>query len=1410
MFQSQGHNIVDGLKGLFNSDTINLKRELEDEMGRYKKEMQRIDYQRKYRTAEYISLDFIADLYRTNQPSKLRLSLESDLERLTKDGREELVKSIKLPKLEEWVQTRACKLYAILLLVNQSQVILSLYKRDHPVTDDIFEELSEGDKPYCSLEQLKASKDLCDFADDFFQTQWYIPPVLRRDREPQFPVTSFRFPFIGKPDPVGHGGYAQVYKVRVAHGHLKLTVDDGYDKDSVVTHKEMELLETSKSIDKVMREVRTIRARSHPNIVTFFACFIAGRENPIRGNEVTCFHMLFEHTEACNMKNWLEQDSTPNGLTHVTARQNYIMNTIENLVTAVAYIHKEINGKTAYHHDLKPENILLFDGPPAVWKICDFGMAHLKEGIDNSRTSHNSSNGFGTYDYQPPEYLITNEIQKHGRQFDVWSLGCILLELSTVWKFGWSPEGIPMFKTRRAENTQLDSKSELRLPRSRLRIDRSFNNNTVIVHEWIRHLREGEVTGSSFLHLLDLVSEMLLARAQRIYVWEVHMDLYEMAHPHLKPEDLKSYFWGVAQSATRSLNNLSNEHNPLKRAISRKKGWQVDVLKLKEWSVDEPKPATLVAAKIRTCATTLSLCSQMNEFRQNRLYGRHELDRGITERFRVSSCVGLYGLSGMGKSHLAYEYVRRIQDTDSEQDKRHTFWVEAGTETRFEESIGKMGGVVSLAIGSSEDLLETLQKWLGNARNGPWILVLDGLDKPTMAAQVARLIPTNTDLNNAQILITTKDRAILDGLEYIIPPGRQKARLHVGQLPTSYSRLVFQWHNQDVLPDDREMDDLLMSLSTPTFTKAFADYAAHNNHSVPELYDRIKTARKDGSPFRFPNEMFKGKPQLYSTFEPFHANETWQNISYRTHNSWPTPELKLLGELSCFDKDNIAFQLIYQNYYKVLRLGEMLGHLENCSLVLKVRDSNTKYYVMHEIIQESMQRWVRQNMGVDTLMDLYQIALIMLLLHYQEHRRTKANVENIYRSSYLWKVPFMAHFDRFLGFVKELNKDPNQLATTGFICRDEMVKSVITFAQVYLEERRYNDAACVLEFTRKLYKGAENRSSLIRHLCVAYTLPPLTNRDRKSWATRSKLLEDVYAGCIAQPQRNREQEWMCLLDLANLHSRALQPENSVQILKGLSEVSIRMRNGGPTISLGHQHSQPPLESSVLKKLAILKCIAEANIHKAKAACQPPKATEELRVAKSHLEHAKNAILSWLSGEDKWVADVEEQVAGVLCEMHELQSTRQALKIYERLLKRLRSEFNAPDRPWSQTRVWELECRVADAHLRLGPSACLEPEVETAFLKLKSALEYFQEYHEKKNGKHDEHTLVCAHLLQEHYENFGRNAEAEEIKQRYDLRRASRMNTSDVFYEQNDLDRSLLVLSLLIIFAACLFHHLWYA
>lgn len=114
---------------------------------------------------------------------------------------------------------------------------------------------------------------------------------------------------------------------------------------------------------------------------------------------------------------------------------------LRGLADALNALHNfKEGGQESYRHgDLKPENILIFeDGKVGVWKIADMGLAkhHLAPTV---LRGEQTTTLYGTRSYEPPEVtqIGNNPAGARSRLYDIWSMGCITLELVMWLLYGY-------------------------------------------------------------------------------------------------------------------------------------------------------------------------------------------------------------------------------------------------------------------------------------------------------------------------------------------------------------------------------------------------------------------------------------------------------------------------------------------------------------------------------------------------------------------------------------------------------------------------------------------------------------------------------------------------------------------------------------------------------------------------------------------------------------------------------------------------------------------------------------------------------------------------------------------------------------------------------------------------------------
>lgn len=326
-------------------------------------------------------------------------------------------------------------------------------------------------------------------------------------------------------------------------------------------------IETRHLPDGFLREVKTLKARPHKHLISLVACYSTPAGLSYQSQD-PALHLIFPWADM-DMSDWMRpHDARPpehlRGPEEPQRRKEYLYETIMSLISAVTYLHGEINGTFTSHHDLKPQNILLFGKQ---WRICDFGMTRLRSLDEGSQTERI----LGSYAYHPPEYE-DKSVKRHGRSFDIWSLGCIFVELAILIVYGWESRKLEAFEKERDKNRD-------RL-RERGSNDVSFHNNMPVVRRWMSTMAR-EDGSRNFMYLMDTVAKMLsMDRDNRPYSWEVEIYLYEQFHPDELGHERRKRMEDRVQTPTKA-----SSHEPLVRAIAEKNWVLVQCLEEKGWTL---------------------------------------------------------------------------------------------------------------------------------------------------------------------------------------------------------------------------------------------------------------------------------------------------------------------------------------------------------------------------------------------------------------------------------------------------------------------------------------------------------------------------------------------------------------------------------------------------------------------------------------------------------------------------------------------------------------------------------------------------------------------------------------------------------------------------------------------------------
>ncbi|KAK4185074.1 kinase-like domain-containing protein [Podospora australis] len=189
------------------------------------------------------------------------------------------------------------------------------------------------------------------------------------------------------------------------------------------------------------REIETLNrfsGDSHPHLISLLAAYRHGDD-----------YCLLFHWASSDLKT-LWKNHKPGSALHKPNLQ-WILTQCRGIARGLQRIHvyqttasrtknaqnenQQIFGR---HGDIKPENILLFQpqgtlGHHGQLVITDFGLTKFHR--DGTKTYFSARELPATLTYQPPECDMIGT--KISRSFDIWSLGCVLLEFITWHLGGW-------------------------------------------------------------------------------------------------------------------------------------------------------------------------------------------------------------------------------------------------------------------------------------------------------------------------------------------------------------------------------------------------------------------------------------------------------------------------------------------------------------------------------------------------------------------------------------------------------------------------------------------------------------------------------------------------------------------------------------------------------------------------------------------------------------------------------------------------------------------------------------------------------------------------------------------------------------------------------------------------------------
>ena len=208
---------------------------------------------------------------------------------------------------------------------------------------------------------------------------------------------------------------------------------------------------SSRYFDRERDIQRALRKLAHAHIVTHLATWTQGGT-----------HYIILPYAQCDLRQYMEHN------TFAQKDALWVLHQFRGMADAIRQIHDLSNKEeptfnltvgtspgertTAWHHDIKPDNILFFKDSCSsygIFGLTDWGSAK----VNPYRTgSYNTRSPIGTLTYEPPDHDSKGATS---RPHDLWSLGCVFLELLVWAVFGW--KHVQTFSDTRNDKRDADS-----------------------------------------------------------------------------------------------------------------------------------------------------------------------------------------------------------------------------------------------------------------------------------------------------------------------------------------------------------------------------------------------------------------------------------------------------------------------------------------------------------------------------------------------------------------------------------------------------------------------------------------------------------------------------------------------------------------------------------------------------------------------------------------------------------------------------------------------------------------------------------------------------------------------------------------------------------------------------------------
>ncbi|KAL4755150.1 hypothetical protein BDW72DRAFT_55081 [Aspergillus terricola var. indicus] len=317
----------------------------------------------------------------------------------------------------------------------------------------------------------------------------------------------------------------------------------------------------------------------------------------------------------------------------------------------------------------------------------------------------------------------------------------------------------------------------------------------------------------------------------------------------------------------------------------------------------------------------------------------------------TTSRLVLYGLGGVGKSHIAIEFAHQVYT----ELQASVFWVSASSIDRFREGYN---AIFEEHISDSDakcDKAARVKEWL-EKEHDEWVLIIDNADeislfepfkqvKQSESQSILEFIPES---QRGVVIVTTRDRAA--GVRFT--KGAAKALIEVTPMTSEEAKLLIKSNVTDQILEEDELDRLSELLGhLPLAIVQAAAFIQENSMSVSEyieLYNDSEETRMD---------------LLCEPFETLgrdtgvpNAVATTLIVSLEQIKARDPKAVDILQFIPFLDRNEVPKSLVQHKIKRPLELTKALGTLKAFSLVVPTNGKGD--FSFHRLVQLVLRKWL--------------------------------------------------------------------------------------------------------------------------------------------------------------------------------------------------------------------------------------------------------------------------------------------------------------------------------------------------------------------------------------------------------------------------------------------------------------------